>query len=125
MQARAPVDAPTQVPVAVAGATGYAGVEVVRLLIVLVLLSSGYGLGIRYDAAFLGATLGASLGYVVGGVLGRLLRRTTGEVEAQTDQYSVGEFLSGSVGALLVGMLAALVASPAILLLPARWGSSL
>ena len=100
-------------------------VEVVRLLIVLVLLSSGYGLGIRYDAAFFGATLGASMGYVVGGVLGRLLRRTMGEVEAQTDQYSVGELLSGSVGALLVGMLAALVASPAIIILPAPWGSAL
>jgi uncharacterized protein YacL len=97
-------------------------VEIIRLLVVLVLMTAGYGIGIRYGAAFFGSVLGASIGYVAGGVLGRFLRRATGEVEAQTAHISAGEFLSGGVGALLVGMLAALLGSPAVALLPGRWG---
>ncbi len=97
-------------------------VESVRLLIVIVLLSTGYALGIRYGAAFFGSALGASIGYVAGGVFGRFLRSATERVEVHTAHVSAAEFLAGSIGALLIGMLAALLSAPAIAILPNRWG---
>jgi uncharacterized protein YacL len=97
-------------------------VEIVRLLIVLVLMTAGYGVGARYGTALVGSVFGASIGYVGGGVLGRFLRRATGDIAAQAAHISAAEFLSGTLGALLVGMLAALLALPAVALLPGRWG---
>jgi len=97
-------------------------VESVRLLIVLVLMSTGYALGIRYNVTLFGSVLGASIGYVAGGVLGRFLRSATERVEVHTAHLSAGEFLAGSIGALLIGALAALVSAPAIAILPNRWG---
>ena len=97
-------------------------VESVRLLIVIVLMSTGYALGVRYGATLFGSALGASIGYVVGGVLGRFLRSATERVEAYTAHLSAGELLAGSVGALLIGVAAALVSAPAIAILPNRWG---
>jgi uncharacterized protein YacL len=97
-------------------------VESVRLLIVIVLMSAGYGLGLRYDATLFGSVLGASIGYVAGGILGRSLRSATEKVEAHTAHLSAGELLAGSTGALLIGMLGALVSAAAIAILPNRWG---
>jgi uncharacterized protein YacL len=98
-------------------------VESVRLLIVIVLMSAGYALGIRFAATLFGSVLGACIGYVAGGVLGRFLRSATERVEVSTAAHlSAGEFLAGSTGALLGGVVAALVSAPAIAILPNRWG---
>lgn len=97
-------------------------VESVRLLIVIVLMSAGYALGIRFGATLFGSVLGASIGYVAGGVLGRFLRSATERVEVNTAHLSAGEFLAGSIGALLLGVLAALASVAAIAILPNRWG---
>ena len=97
-------------------------VESVRLLIVIVLMSAGYALGSRYHVTLFGSVLGASIGYVAGGVLGRYLRSATERVEVHSAHLSAGEFLAGSIGALLIGVLAALVAAPAVAILPNRWG---
>jgi uncharacterized protein YacL len=97
-------------------------VEIVRLLIVLVFTAGGYAVAARYGAALLGAIFGAAIGYVCGGILGRFLRRMLGLVEAQTTQLSAGEILAGSIGALVVGLLGALLGVSAIGLLPDPWG---
>jgi len=97
-------------------------VEIVRLVIVLLFTASGYAVAARYDAAFLGTTFGAAIGYVFGGIFGRFLREMLGVVEAQTTQLSAGEILAGSVGALVMGLLSALVGVSAIGLLPDPWG---
>ncbi len=97
-------------------------VEIVRLLAVLLCTAGGYGLGMQHGSVLLGTVVGAGVGYVCGGILGRFLRRALGAVEAQTAQISAGEFLAGVVGALLLGILSALVGLPAVGLLPGRWG---
>ena len=97
-------------------------VEIVRLLIVLVFTAGGYAVATQYGAALLGATFGAAIGYVCGGILGRFLRSVLGVVEAQTTHLSAGEILAGSVGALVMGLLSALVGVSAIGLLPNPWG---
>ncbi len=48
------------------------------------------------------------------------MRSATERVEAQTESLSAGELVSGMGGALLLGLLGALVASPAIVFLPAH-----
>jgi uncharacterized protein YacL len=95
-------------------------VESVRLLIVVVMASFGYGFGLAYNAAFVGSFFWGCIGYVVGGVLGRYLRSATERVEEETADLSAGELVAGAVGGLLLGLLGALVASPAILFLPAH-----
>jgi len=97
-------------------------VEIVRLLIVLIFTAGGYALASRYGVALLGTTFGAALGYVCGGIFGRFLRSILGVVEAQTTHLSAGEILAGSVGALVLGLLSALVGVSAIGLLPDPWG---
>jgi uncharacterized protein YacL len=97
-------------------------VEIVRLLAVLLFTASGYGLGMQRGSALFGTIVGAGIGYVCGGIVGRFLRRALGAVEAQTAHLSAGEILAGSVGALLLGVLGALLGLPAVGLLPDRWG---
>ncbi len=97
-------------------------VEIVRLLIVLLCTAGGYALAARHGAALFGTVFGAAIGYVCGGVFGRFLRRMLGVVEERTTHLSAGEILAGSVGALVVGLLAALVGVSAIGLLPDPWG---
>jgi uncharacterized protein YacL len=97
-------------------------VEIVRLLIVLLFTAGGYAVADQHGAALVGATFGAAIGYVCGGVFGRFLRKMLGVVEAQTTQLSAGEILAGSVGALVMGLLGALVGVSAIGLLPDPWG---
>lgn len=97
-------------------------VEIVRLLIVLLCTTGGYGVAMRVGSPLLGAMLGAAVGYVAGGVGGRFLLRAMGEVEEHTARYSVAEFFAGAVGALLAGLLGALVGVSAIGVLPGRWG---
>jgi len=97
-------------------------VEIVRLLIVLVFTAGGYGVAARAGTPLLGAIFGAAIGYVCGGILGRFLRSMLGVVEAQSTHLSAGEILAGSAGALVMGLLAALVGVSAIGLLPDPWG---
>ena len=97
-------------------------VEIVRLLLVLVFTAVGLGVSLRYDAALAGTVIGAGVGYVLGGVFGRFLRTALGEVEVQTERFTAGQFVAGAIGALLVGLLGALVGAPAIGLLPGPWG---
>jgi len=97
-------------------------VEIVRLLVVLLFTAGGYAIGDRYGAVLPGAIFGAAIGYVCGGILGRFLSKLLGVVEAQTTHLSAGEILAGSVGALVMGLLGALVGVTAIGLLPAPWG---
>jgi uncharacterized protein YacL len=94
-------------------------VESIRLLIIVVMASFGYGFGLQYNAAFIGSFFWGCIGYVIGGVLGRSLRSATERVEAHTEGLSAGELVSGVAGGLLLGLLGALVASPAIVFLPA------
>lgn len=97
-------------------------VEIVRLLIVLLFTASGYAIGNHYAAALLGTTFGAAIGYVCGGIFGRFMRTMLGVVEAETTRFSAGEMLAGSIGALVMGLLGALVGVTAIGLLPDPWG---
>ena len=97
-------------------------VEIVRLLIVLLFTAGGYTIAAQYGVALIGAIFGAAVGYVCGGILGRFLRRMLGVVEAETTRLSAGEILAGSIGALVMGLLGALVGVTAIGLLPDPWG---
>jgi uncharacterized protein YacL len=87
-----------------------------------VFTAGGYTIGARTGSALVGVIFGAATGYVCGGVFGRFLRTMLGVVEAQSTQLSAGEILAGSVGALVMGMLGALVGVTAIGLLPDPWG---
>ena len=102
-------------------------VEIVRLFIVFLATAAGFTLG-RGDAtaagngAILGATLGACVGYVAGGVVGRLIHHTMGRFEQGLERTSAAQLLAGAVGAAALGLLSALVAVPAIVLVPGKWG---
>ena len=97
-------------------------VEIVRLLIVLLFTAGGYAVAAEHDAALMGTTFGAAIGYVCGGIFGRFLRKMLGVVEAETTRLTAGEILAGSIGALVMGLLGALVGVTAIGLLPDPWG---
>jgi uncharacterized protein YacL len=97
-------------------------VEIIRLLIVLLFTAGGYGVAAQYEIPLVGATFGAAVGYVCGGILGRFLRKMLGVVEAESTRLSAGEILAGSIGALVMGLLGALVGVTAIGLLPDPWG---
>jgi len=97
-------------------------VEIIRLLIVLLFTAGGYEIATPYDFPLIGVTFGAAIGYVCGGVLGRFFRKMLGVVEAETTHLSAGEILAGSIGALVMGLLGALVGVTAIGLLPDPWG---
>ena len=104
-------------------------VEIVRLLIVLLALAAGYQLGGGSDAGtagqgapVVGAVLGAGLGYVAGGVLGRTIERLVGVVEERSTDYPAARLVPAAFGGFVAGGLAALVAVPAVVLLPGAWG---
>lgn len=102
-------------------------VEIVRLLIVALSTAAGYALAAdgRVDPggiAVLGATMGALVGYVAGGVVGRQLRRAMGTFEAQVARAPAHQLLAGVVGAGALAVVSALIALPAVVLVPAPWG---
>lgn len=101
-------------------------VEVVRLLIVAVFTAGGYSLGggasATGSAPLVGALLGACLGYVHGGVGGRFLRRAMGRFEERVERAPAAVLFAGSLGALLLGVLATVAGTAAVFLLPGRWG---
>jgi uncharacterized protein YacL len=102
-------------------------VEIVRLFIVFLATAGGFALGkgaggVDSHGAILGATLGASVGYVAGGVFGRLLRQAMGTVEKRIDEAPAHRLLAGSLGAVAIGGLAAVIGLPAVILFPTRIG---
>jgi uncharacterized protein YacL len=102
-------------------------VEIVRLFIVFLATAAGFAVGRGGNAeaeggAVLGATLGACMGYVAGGVLGRLIHQVMGHVEKRLTKAPAATVLAGAVGGATLGLLSALVAAPAVVLLPGRWG---
>jgi uncharacterized protein YacL len=102
-------------------------VEVVRLLIVALSTAAGYALVAqgRTDpggSAVLGATMGALVGYVVGGVVGRQLRQAMGSLERQVSRAPAHQLLAGVVGAGALAVVSALIALPAVVLVPGPWG---
>jgi uncharacterized protein YacL len=102
-------------------------VEIVRLLIVALSTAAGYALAAdgRVDPggiAVLGATMGALVGYVAGGVVGRQLRRSMGTFEEQVARAPAHQLLAGVVGAGALAVVSALIALPAVVLVPGPWG---
>jgi uncharacterized protein YacL len=98
-------------------------VELVRLLIVALSTAAGYALAAdgRADpggVAVLGATMGALVGYVAGGIVGRQLRRAMGSLEAEVSRAPAHQLLAGVVGAGALAVVSALVAIPAVVLIP-------
>jgi uncharacterized protein YacL len=98
-------------------------VEVTRLLTVLLCTAAGYGIG-RHSGEGLeqgplvGAALGALFGYLLGGVGGRLLSRAWGRAEDHIERVPTAQLLAGTLGAVGVGGLAALLCIPALVFLP-------
>jgi uncharacterized protein YacL len=105
-------------------------VEITRLLTVLLCTAAGYGIG-RHSgggldqASLVGAALGACFGYLLGGAGGRLLRRGWDRAEERIERAPAAHLLAGTLGAVGVGGLAALVCIPALVLLPWALGSPL
>lgn len=102
-------------------------VEIVRLLVVAAATAAGYVLGRgagtgQGSGPVVGATLGALVGYVAGGVFGRQLRRTMGRVERDVARTPAAVLLAGTAGAALAGLASAVLAAPALVLVPGRWG---
>ena len=102
-------------------------VEIVRLLIVALSTATGYAIAedlARPDSGMvtLGATMGALVGYVMGGVLGRQLLRAMGTLEKEVSRTPAAQLLAGGLGAIALGMMSALIAVPAVVLVPGRWG---
>jgi uncharacterized protein YacL len=97
-------------------------VEMVRLFILLLCSAYGYELATGRGVLFTGVTLAACVGYVGGGVIGRALLNAMGALETRAARSSVGQVVTGAAGALLLGMLGALLGISAVGLLPGRWG---
>ncbi len=100
-------------------------VEIFRLLVVVMATAAGYefaGGDAEGAHPVMGVMLGAAVGYVLGGLAGRRLLRAMGSMEEKIAHAPGAVLLSGSFGALLVGMLAGLISVSAVGLLPGRWG---
>lgn len=101
-------------------------VEIVRLFIVVAATAGGFtvagGSTREGNGPVIGATLGALVGYVAGGVIGRLLNHAMGRVERDLERISAPQLLAGAFGATALGGLSALIAAPALFLIPGRWG---
>jgi uncharacterized protein YacL len=105
-------------------------VEVTRLLTVILFTAAGYTLnrhvgGETGQWPLVAAALGACCGYVAGGVVGRLMRRLAGRAEEHLERAPTPELLAGSLGAVALGGLGALLAVPLIVFLPKALGAPL
>lgn len=102
-------------------------VEIVRLFMVAFATMAGLTVGQNFDARAadpggsglqsLGGVVGCLVGYVAGGILGRLLERGLGIVERSTERLPATKLFSGAAGAVIGGLLGAMLALPAPLLL--------
>ena len=104
-------------------------VELIRLFVVVLATAAGHSLasghpaaGSQIDGPVVGATLGAMVGYVAGGVLGRFLHQSMGRVERRVEAVPAPQLLAGALGALVAGMLAALLGLAPALLMPPGFG---
>lgn len=109
-------------------------IEAVRLVVTLAFTASGFvlgralpgwveGAGPDPDAAVvLGAMLGAGVGYVVGGLLGRFVRRGIDHAPEVVARTSGPELFAGAFGLVAGIVVGAVVAVPAVILLPAIVG---
>ncbi|MBA3302463.1 MAG: TRAM domain-containing protein [Acidimicrobiia bacterium] len=101
-------------------------VEVVPLLIVGLFTGGGFELSGGTEATgvtpLLGASLGACVGYVHGGIVGRLLRKGMVHFEDRVERTSATSLLAGAIGAVLLGVLGAVIGGGAVALLPRPWG---
>lgn len=105
-------------------------VEVTRLLTVILLMAAGYLVGRHAggdtgQGPLAGAALGACVGYVAGGVGGRMARLLLGRAEARIERAPAAHLLAGTLGAVALGGLGALVSIPTLLFLPKLIGASL
>lgn len=109
-------------------------IEAVRLVVTLALTAGGFALGrtspgwLAADpesAVVVGAVLGAGTGYVVGGLLGRFIRRALDHAPEAVARATGPQLFAGTFGLIAGLMLGAIVAAPAVILLPSVIGWSL
>ena len=101
-------------------------IEVTRLLIVILLTALGYTIGHHVGVAneasnlapLIGAALGACVGYVGGGIGARAAHSLFGRAEERLLRAPPAQLLTGAMGALTVGGLAAVVGVPIIIVVP-------
>lgn len=108
-------------------------VEAIRLLITLIFTAVGFRLAPEIvtntsldqldSAGVVGAVIGAGVGYVLGGIVGRRMRAGLASVpRTVATDLSGAELFTGGFGVILGIFVGALLASPAVLLLPAVVG---
>ena len=112
-------------------------IEAVRLIVTLGTTAAGFAIGkslpewfdggtVDPDASIvLGAMIGAGVGYVMGGLLGRLIRRGLDRAPEIAAATSGRQLFTGAFGMLTGVIVGAIVAVPAIMLLPLVLGWSL
>lgn len=102
-------------------------IEAVRLVVTLALTAAGYAFGSSQpdlfgssadSAAVLGSVLGAGIGYVSGGLLGRFTRRTLKNAPDAVARATGPQLFAGTFGLIAGLLIGAVVAVPAIILLP-------
>lgn len=107
--------------------------EAVRLVVTLALTAAGYAIGSSNPEVFatspetatvLGAVLGAGIGYVVGGLTGRFTRRSIEHAPEVVSRATGPQLFAGTFGLIAGLILGAVVAVPAIILLPPVLGWS-
>jgi len=100
-------------------------VEVTRLLTVIFCTALGYAIGHHLGVAnasnldpLIGAALGACIGYVGGGIGARGAHSLFGRAEEHLLKAPPAQLLTGSVGALTAGGLAAVIGVPLVIAVP-------
>lgn len=105
-------------------------IEIVRLVVTLAATAAGFLIGRTAPEWFesggpsadasiiLGAVLGAGVGYVLGGLLGRFIRRSIEHAPDMVTRASGPELFAGTFGLIAGLLVGAVVAVPAIMLLP-------
>jgi uncharacterized protein YacL len=101
--------------------------EAIRLVVTLALTAAGYAFGSSNPALFdaspetatvLGAVLGAGVGYVVGGLAGRFTRRSLAHAPDVVSRATGPQLFAGTFGLIAGLLVGAVMAVPAIILLP-------
>src|SRR5436190_3117566 len=92
-------------------------VEGVRLFVVVLATAVGFWADrAAGGTGGLGGVLGCLAGYVTGGTFGRLIERALGAVEKRVETRSPAQFIAGTLGAIVGGGLALVIALPFSLL---------
>ncbi|MEE9297722.1 MAG: TRAM domain-containing protein [Acidimicrobiia bacterium] len=105
-------------------------IEAVRLVVTLATTAAGFAVGRASPewfeaggpspdaAAVVGAVLGAGIGYVAGGLLGRFIRRSVDHAPDLVAKATGPQLFAGAFGLIAGLLVGAVMAVPAILLLP-------